>query len=426
MVGAGLQVFRHSHYRIGDADGDDQNDGQYCEQRDAADDQRGVAQGDGMRRSHWLVVAGLVVAVWASFAYLKIDVGELFSAESARQMWKYLVSFFPPDLTYDYLVRIWQGTLETIAISAIGTFLAAVLGLLIALPAAGRFGFVPRIISRLLLNFLRSIPELVWAALMVFAAGLGNHLISLGLLPASLAFGIMRDRSVLRVRTLAVATAIAVVGIGQYAFIVLRTVQGAPHLQARATTIGGVFDVLTAETEAVDRFRFSISQLFLNRLPAVARAIEGEMGLVAMLLIAIAIVFIVAGIVVFAISGDLPLGSMGMPGAGMMPKLIICLMVAFGLVLVARAGDTLPFSDVRWSDLPHAFRVLGITAVATAFYTTLGFVVTMAAMLFILLAVVEGKSLLRAAAFSLGVTVIAYVLFGTLLKSPLPQGIMGF
>ena len=76
----------------------------------------------------------------------------------------------------------------------------------------------------------------------------------------------MRDRSVLSFRTLAVAIVIAAAGIGQYAFIVLRTVQGAPHLQARATTIGGVFDVLTAETEAVDRFRFSISQLLLNRL----------------------------------------------------------------------------------------------------------------------------------------------------------------
>ena len=74
------------------------------------------------------------------------------------------------------------------------------------------------------------------------------------------------------------AIAIAAAGIGQYAFIVLRTVQGAPHLQARATTIGGVFDVLTAETEAVDRFRFSISQLILNRLPEVATAIQDEMG----------------------------------------------------------------------------------------------------------------------------------------------------
>lgn len=130
----------------------------------------------------------------------------------------------------------------------------------------------------------------LYAACAVFAAGLGNHLISLGLLPASLAFGIWRDRSVLTFRTLAVAIAIAAAGIGQYAFIVLRTVQGAPHLQSRATTIGGVFDVLTAETEAVDRFRFSIRQLALNRLPEVATAVQNEMGIVAVALMAISIV----------------------------------------------------------------------------------------------------------------------------------------
>jgi len=120
------------------------------------------------------MVAGLLMfAVGGSFAYLGLEVGQLFSAEAGRQMWKYLISFFPPDLTTDYLVRIWHGTLETIAISAIGTLLAAILGLLLAIPAAGRLGLAFRVIARLVLNFLRSIPELVWAALMVFAAGLG-------------------------------------------------------------------------------------------------------------------------------------------------------------------------------------------------------------------------------------------------------------
>ena len=45
--------------------------------------------------------------------------------------------------------------------------------MLLALPASGRFGSAARVAARLLLNFLRSIPELVWAALMVFAVGLG-------------------------------------------------------------------------------------------------------------------------------------------------------------------------------------------------------------------------------------------------------------
>jgi phosphonate transport system permease protein len=126
-----------------------------------------------VRAAHWLVLAALAAAVWASFAFLSLDLGTLLSAEARTLMWKYTVSFFPPDLSADYLVRIGHGTLETIAISAIGTAVAAVLGLLLALPASGRFGAVARGVSRLVLNFLRSIPELVWAALMVMAAGLG-------------------------------------------------------------------------------------------------------------------------------------------------------------------------------------------------------------------------------------------------------------
>ena len=126
-----------------------------------------------MRRAHWGVLCVLLGAIWASFAYLALDLGQLASAAALRQMEQYVISFFPPDLSRDFLVRIGIGTLETIAISAIGTALAAVLGLLLALPAAGRFGLLPRAAARLVLNFLRSIPELVWAALMVIAAGLG-------------------------------------------------------------------------------------------------------------------------------------------------------------------------------------------------------------------------------------------------------------
>jgi len=126
-----------------------------------------------LRPLHWILIALLLAAVWGSFAYLSLDTGQLLSADAGAQMSKYVLSFFPPDLSLAYLAQTWRGAVETIAISAIGTLLAAVLGLLLALPASGRFGVIPRVIARLLLNFLRSIPELVWAALMVFAAGLG-------------------------------------------------------------------------------------------------------------------------------------------------------------------------------------------------------------------------------------------------------------
>lgn len=126
-----------------------------------------------MRAVHWLVAAALTALTWASFAYLSLDLAQLFTAEAGKQMGKYIVSFFPPDLSADYLQRIARATLETIAISAVGTALAAFLGLLLAVPAAGRFGRAARVAARAILNFLRSIPELVWAALMVMAAGLG-------------------------------------------------------------------------------------------------------------------------------------------------------------------------------------------------------------------------------------------------------------
>lgn len=126
-----------------------------------------------MNARHWLALGLILAAVVASFAYLSIDAVQLFSAESAAQMWAYFARFFPPDLSPSYLVQIWRGTLETIAISAVGTLMAAIFGVLLAVPAAGRLGPAARAAARLVLNFLRSIPELVWAALMVFAVGLG-------------------------------------------------------------------------------------------------------------------------------------------------------------------------------------------------------------------------------------------------------------
>lgn len=68
-----------------------------------------------------------------------------------------------------------SGGKNSLAMSAIGTLLAALLGLLFALPAAGRFGVPAQSLARLLLNALRAVPELVWGALMVLAAGLGPN-----------------------------------------------------------------------------------------------------------------------------------------------------------------------------------------------------------------------------------------------------------
>jgi len=119
----------------------------------------------------WLLA--IIASVVASFAYLQLNFVSLVSSDSRVQMLDYATSFFPPNTSPAWLSKLWQGSLETLAISAIGTLLAALFGAAFSLLAAGRLGSVAKAICRLLLNALRSVPELVWAALMVLAAGLG-------------------------------------------------------------------------------------------------------------------------------------------------------------------------------------------------------------------------------------------------------------
>ena len=136
--------------------------------------------------------------------------------------------------------------------------------------------------------------------------------------------------------------------------------------------------------------------------------------------------FIVAGLFVLAVSGDLPFGTLASPGAGMLPTLVVGFMIAFALVLFVRAGDSPPLADVVWGDLPHALRVIVVAAAAVAAFTTLGFAATMTVMLFALIFLVERKPFLPALAFSIGVTACTYALFSLLLKTPLPRGVLGF
>lgn len=115
----------------------------------------------------------LAAAIVASFVYLAIDYSALFTTESLQLMGRFIAEFFPPDLSAPFLAKAAWAALETLAVSALGTLLAVLAGGLLALPASGRLGFALRQAARFVLNLLRSVPELVWAALMVLAAGLG-------------------------------------------------------------------------------------------------------------------------------------------------------------------------------------------------------------------------------------------------------------
>lgn len=134
----------------------------------------------------------------------------------------------------------------------------------------------------------------LYAACAAFAAGLGNHLTIIGVLPASLAYGIARDRSVLRPRVIAVAVLIGVAGVLQYGFIALRTIQRAPYLEAQANTVRGVIDVMMARDQSWARFQHGAAELVAVQLPSLALALVQELGAVPL---ALAVLAVVAAIV---------------------------------------------------------------------------------------------------------------------------------
>ncbi len=132
------------------------------------------------------------------------------------------------------------------------------------------------------------------------------------------------------------------------------------------------------------------------------------------------------GLLVFALSGDLPVGQLSMPGSGFLPTIIASLTILFGLALILRAAESPPFADVSWSDLKHAALVTFITSAAIALYTTLGFLITMTAMMIALLVVIERRKVPYAVGYSLLVVLLTYVSFVYLLKTPMPEGPLGF
>ena len=120
--------------------------------------------------------AALAVLVAASFWSLDLQWRAFLSLEAARSMARFVAEFFPPDLSAVFVRKVAAASLETLAMSALGTLLAAAAGLLLALPASRTHEGDParaRAPTRLLLNALRAVPELVWAALLLISAGLG-------------------------------------------------------------------------------------------------------------------------------------------------------------------------------------------------------------------------------------------------------------
>jgi phosphonate transport system permease protein len=130
---------------------------------------------DARCRACWFLVAALALVV-ASFWTLDLQWARFLSMDALRRMGRFAAELLSPNLDAAFLRKLLPAALETLAMSMVGTLLAVLGGLLLALPASKLHAEDKarwRSLARLLLNVLRSVPELMWAALLLIAAGLG-------------------------------------------------------------------------------------------------------------------------------------------------------------------------------------------------------------------------------------------------------------
>ncbi len=130
---------------------------------------------------------GLLLAMVVGLSYRgsEGDFSALFTPGARKTLADFARGFWPPAHSPEFLSLMLRPLLETVAIAVLGISLAVVLALPLSVlatspftlsPLANRVGPARRLAqgaARLVLNLMRSIPELIWALIFVRVVGLG-------------------------------------------------------------------------------------------------------------------------------------------------------------------------------------------------------------------------------------------------------------
>ncbi len=139
-------------------------------------------------RARLLAVVGWLVVAWGAARVLELSWRDV-SPAALASVGAFAASMWPPDLDPAFLRQLAPAAVVTFAVSVLGSAIGAVLGILLAWPAAHRLhalaggGRPSRAraaalsavawTARGLLNLGRTLPELLWALVLIFAVGLG-------------------------------------------------------------------------------------------------------------------------------------------------------------------------------------------------------------------------------------------------------------
>ncbi|WP_066962834.1 ABC transporter permease [Microbulbifer sp. Q7] len=147
----------------------------------------GWEQRDPALASRLLLSTAVLLLAWPGLHFSEFNPAVLFDRNSTQAMAALMGDAWPPATNQDFLLLLWQSTLETLAIAVAGIALAlppSIAAALLATRALSRSAVYrqgrPSLLGRYfrlplsaLLVLLRSVPEIVWALLFVRALGLG-------------------------------------------------------------------------------------------------------------------------------------------------------------------------------------------------------------------------------------------------------------
>lgn len=134
------------------------------------------------------ITAGVLVLIllWPMLVASEFKPWQLMDAQSLHASWRFLAGFFPPAHDPAFLLIVLEATWQTIAMATAGMVLAFLFAvpmtlivnqhLSISRIGSGRMNWpatLLRVCVRWVLVLLRSVPELVWALLLVRIVGLG-------------------------------------------------------------------------------------------------------------------------------------------------------------------------------------------------------------------------------------------------------------
>ncbi|UUZ92890.1 phosphonate ABC transporter, permease protein PhnE [Paenibacillus sp. P25] len=123
------------------------------------------------RTKTYLTAIFLILLLWGSAYKTDATITQLITG--LPEMGNLLVEMFPPD--WSYIDVIWRPMMQTIQMAVLGTTFGAIIAVPVALFAAGNvtksvFLYYP---ARFILNLIRTIPDLLFAAVFVAIFGLG-------------------------------------------------------------------------------------------------------------------------------------------------------------------------------------------------------------------------------------------------------------